>query len=84
MGDVMKKTCPKCKSKNVRKIMYGYPSYEAFEKAEAGKIVLGGCCISPDNPDYGCLDCKHQWLSIDNFGDLKIKSNNKTLKYWMM
>ena len=27
----------------VAPVMYGYPTYEAFELAEQGKLVLGGC-----------------------------------------
>jgi hypothetical protein len=49
--------CPACKSKNVASIMYGYPSSEAFELAEAKKIVLGGCCISDRDPSWQCVDC---------------------------
>jgi hypothetical protein len=32
--------------------MYGYPlfSEELEQKLEAGKITLGGCCISDDDP----------------------------------
>ena len=40
-----KRTCPKCKSKNLAKFLYGLPrSIEPFEKRiEEKKIILGGC-----------------------------------------
>ena len=55
------KQCPNCGSKDTLKIIYGYPSYELFLEAEAGKVKLGGCCVPIDGPDYFCQDCKHKW-----------------------
>ena len=52
--------CPKCGSKNAVKIVYGMPSYDLFEEAQAGKVKLGGCVITEDNPDYCCKDCEHE------------------------
>ena len=53
--------CPNCGSKDTLKIIYGYPSHELFLKAEAGKVKLGGCCLSIDSPEYFCKDCEHEW-----------------------
>ncbi len=53
--------CPKCGSSNSIKIVYGLPIYEAGLKAQEGKIKLGGCCITGDNPEYFCKDCKNEW-----------------------
>lgn len=39
----MKIICPKCKSKNIIPIVYGYPSSELFELSAQGKVKLGGC-----------------------------------------
>ena len=60
----MKVKCPRCGSNNVCEILYGMPTGEAFELAEQGKLILGGCDIIMDDlpqPDYGCLDCKFEW-----------------------
>lgn len=46
---VIYKICPNCGSRNVVKIVYGYPPYEMFLKEERGEIKLGGCCISDLN-----------------------------------
>lgn len=46
-------------------ILYGMPTGEAFELAEQGNVILGGCeIIMDDTPqaDYGCLDCKYEWV----------------------
>lgn len=53
--------CPKCKSEHVASILYGYPSHEAFEMAEKGEILLGGCEVMPGDSDMGCLDCEYRW-----------------------
>lgn len=55
--------CPKCKSEKTAPILYGYPSHDAFEAAERGEIILGGCELIDGRPheDYGCVDCGYQW-----------------------
>lgn len=50
--------CPACGSPKVVRIMYGMPSYEAFLDSKAGKIILGGCVVTGDDPRWGCIDCK--------------------------
>ena len=49
--------CPKCESKNLKRIVYGLPgpdfSYEG--------VILGGCCIDEDSPDWHCEDCRWEW-----------------------
>lgn len=58
---IIYKQCPKCGSKNSLRIIYGMPSYELFEEAEAGKVKLGGCCVIEGGPEYFCKDCEHEW-----------------------
>lgn len=53
--------CPKCKSKHIVEIMYGYPSYEAVKLEEQGKIVLGGCERDLDNPQWHCKSCENDF-----------------------
>lgn len=53
--------CPKCESRKVVPIMYGYPSLETIEAYEKEKVILGGCIISDDQPDYGCLEYDFRW-----------------------
>ena len=58
--------CPKCKSRNVRPILWGMPTYEAFT---SGKYYIGGCCEQTNEKgfvyDYGCLDCDFKWCLED-------------------
>jgi hypothetical protein len=56
-----KAVCPKCQSKEVVKIIYGYPTHKLFEEARAEKVKLGGCVISSDSPNYACKSCRHEW-----------------------
>ena len=49
--------CPKCGG-DLLEIVYGMPMPELFEAAERGEVVLGGCCISNDDPHCCCKKCK--------------------------
>ena len=56
------KKCPKCgSSKGVIRIVYGLPGSDLLKKELEGKILLGGCCIVDDNPDWHCKECTHEW-----------------------
>ncbi|MEK5428811.1 hypothetical protein [Cytobacillus sp. FSL R7-0680] len=55
------KQCPGCGSKNTIKFLYGMPTQEALQKADAGEIKLGGCCIIVGGPEYFCKDCENEW-----------------------
>ncbi|HDU7439108.1 TPA: hypothetical protein RF418_002603 [Listeria monocytogenes] len=57
------KKCFTCGSLDVAKIIYGYPTAEAFKDQEAGKIKLSGCVISEDSPSYHCKQCGKQWTA---------------------
>ena len=59
------KKCPKC-SAGLVEIVYGMPSYELFEAAERGEVVIGGCEVIGDGPKYHCKNC-----NIDYSRDLK-------------
>ncbi len=48
--------CPHCGSKVLR-IQYGLPGPKMMEAADRNEILLGGCCISEDSPDFGCPVC---------------------------
>ena len=58
-----KQTRPSCNGKNIAKIFWGLPEdtrslEDALEKKE---IVLGGCCVSQNDPKWECTDCYHRW-----------------------
>lgn len=53
-----KKKCPNCNSTKIIRIVYGYPSAEAGEKAEKGLIKLGGCCVDESSPQWHCKNCE--------------------------
>jgi len=54
--------CPRCKSKNIIDVVYGYPMAKTMKEAEQGKIFLGGCEVSEDNPNKYCKDCLNLFL----------------------
>ncbi|QIS11170.1 hypothetical protein [Nocardia arthritidis] len=49
--------CPQC-GMAMTPIEYGKATYAAYESAERGEIILGGCVVSPDSPDWGCRMCR--------------------------
>lgn len=53
--------CPECGGKEVLPILYGMPPAEIGEAAERGQVVLGGCVITGDDPNWRCAVCGHQW-----------------------
>ena len=55
--------CEKCDSDRVAVILYGLPIFtEELERdIDAGRVVLGGCCRTPDSPEWFCMACQHKW-----------------------
>lgn len=56
------RACPACGHKPVANILYGMPAFSKELEAdmESGKVVLGGCCISEDDPTWECAECHQQ------------------------
>jgi len=64
------RVCPVCKSQRIASILYGYPAFseKLMKKMDEGKITLGGCCVSLDDPPWECADCGSKFykkLGID-------------------
>ena len=62
------RTCPSCNGKNVAVILWGYPleTADLTKALEEKKIILGGCCVSEDDPVWRCADCYAEiWRSLD-------------------
>ena len=56
-------TCPRCGVRAVP-ILFGLPTFEAFEAADRGEIVLGGCLVvEGDETAFACTgyDCGLQF-----------------------
>lgn len=49
--------CPACGKATIIDIVYGYPSPEGTAAALAGRIMLGGCCVSGRDPRWRCSAC---------------------------
>jgi hypothetical protein len=51
--------CPTCGSTDmVVPIVYGEPTSETWERAKAGKIGLGGCVVTDNDPAWRCKACR--------------------------
>jgi hypothetical protein len=53
--------CPRCDSTAVLPIIYGLPAEELRREAEAGKVALGGCSVTDNDPSRVCDDCGWTW-----------------------
>lgn len=64
--------CPACGSAGVARILMGLVhSDERLQKEiEEKKVILGGCIMTGDDPDYFCNDCKHRWRDESKHGKL--------------
>ena len=51
--------CPECGSDKIASILYGLPAFSDSlrQKIKDGKIVLGGCCVTDDDPAWRCTSC---------------------------
>ena len=60
---VTEPACPDCGSSRQALIFYGMPEFtdDLRARLEAGSVVLGGCCISGEDPEWRCLDCRLEW-----------------------
>jgi len=52
------KSCPNCNSHYLQAICYGYPGDEMSASYIRGEIMLGGCCISGNDPQWHCTECQ--------------------------
>ncbi len=55
----MKRKCPRCGSSDVAEYLWGLPAFsEQLEKdMEDHKIILGGCCVTGNDPSAHCNAC---------------------------
>ena len=53
--------CPDCGSDDVATIVYGHPDVSIMDDAQEGRIKLGGCCVTEDDPEWHCWKCAREW-----------------------
>lgn len=51
--------CPECSSNKIAELQYGLPVFSPNleKKINENNIVLGGCCVSGNDPVWKCIDC---------------------------
>ena len=49
--------CPKCGSRDVMPIVYGYPLPETMAAANRDEVELGGCLVTDWDPTKMCKAC---------------------------
>ena len=64
--------CPTCGSHQVAEFFYGLPNLDRLRlDLEAGRVVLGGCCLFEDSPHWRCHACLHEWGRAVDFDELR-------------
>ena len=65
---------PTCGSSRIANILYGMPDFDdKLEKdLDSGRITLGGCCITNDDPEWQCADCQTVIYKKRNHTETKI------------
>lgn len=55
--------CPKCGSENIALIIWGDPVYcdGLIQDIDEGRVHIGGCCVTGDNPEWHCNDCEEEF-----------------------
>jgi len=51
--------CPECGSDKIADILYGLPDFSVGlqNELESGRIALGGCCVTGNDPAWQCNSC---------------------------
>lgn len=49
--------CPACGSRKVINIIYGLPGRELMDAELRAEVVLGGCIVGPESPEFECRAC---------------------------
>ena len=65
--------CPNCGGKLID-IIYGMVDYEVGEQAKKGKVFIGGCMITGNDPIYHCNTCRRSYYK--NLEDYIEEENN--------
>jgi ribosomal protein S27AE len=54
--------CPRCGSERIAEILYGMPvSSEGLRlNLETGRVVLGGCEVTGNDPRWRCIRCGYE------------------------
>jgi hypothetical protein len=58
--------CPVCGSEKIATYLRGMPCYskQLQNDIDEGRIILGGCCISEDDPFCVCTGCKTEFFEL--------------------
>ncbi|NLV66197.1 MAG: hypothetical protein GXY14_00845 [Spirochaetes bacterium] len=58
--------CPVCGSVRIANYIYGIPEFttELDRHVDDGRFILGGCCITDDDPLYRCTGCKTDFYRV--------------------
>jgi ribosomal protein L37AE/L43A len=75
-----RRKCPACGAARVARILYGLPAGGPRLERDlaAGRIVLGGCCVSEGMPLWRCAVCGHEWGSLSLESEVRDPSERRS------
>jgi transcription elongation factor Elf1 len=53
--------CPTCGSDLVVPIVYGFADAGMAMEEDAGRLLIGGCDITDNDPQWACRACESRW-----------------------
>ena len=59
-------SCPSCGKDNVLPVVYGLPGQELLKASARREVLLGGCIIDRDSPEWQCTECGYAWGARDS------------------
>jgi hypothetical protein len=48
--------------------MYGLPADDVFDMIDREAVILGGCCVTDNDPKWQCDDCGTQYHKENDSG----------------
>ena len=71
MSSPEKIQCPKCGSRKLARIVYGYPRLPLRLYSITGRVVLAGCMVGADSPTSYCRNCGTTFGRIKNTSKIR-------------
>lgn len=61
VGVQVGRVCPGCGREDSVPLLRGLPDVETMRLAERGQVVLGGCMLLGEDPEFCCRSCGLEW-----------------------
>jgi hypothetical protein len=63
-----RRVCSKCGSTRILPVVFGRPTAELQKEYEKGKVMLGGCEVGEEMPEFYCKKCDDYCDLVEEIG----------------